>query len=179
MKGLFVFLFLLLSVIVCTSCRNFQKEDNVALKWIGNEIIFPEHIEFTVVGSDSMILHDLNKKYKVLVYINDTGCFPCKMKMNLWKDLIKLYEAKASNNIVFIFVFNSHNYNEINYLLKDFEFKYPVCFDKTNTFDKLNNFENDVNFQTFLLDANNCVLVVGNPSLNKEISELYLDNIEL
>jgi len=37
----------------------------------------------------------------------------------------------------------------------------------------INNFPNDPNFQTFLLDQNNKVLIIGNPVTNNNIRQLY------
>ena len=66
---------------------------------------------------------------------------------------------------------------EIRYLLKRDAFDRPVCIDIDDRLNKLNKFPADITFQTFLLDKDNKVTVLGNPVHNTAVKELYLKQI--
>ena len=46
-----------------------------------------------------------------------------------------------------------------------------------NEINRLNHFPNKIEYQCFLLDSNNKVLMIGNPTLNQKIWELYKEVI--
>ena len=62
-------------------------------------------------------------------------------------------------------------------MLKCDSFDRPVCIDLDNRLNKLNHFPADVTFQTFLLDKENKVTVLGSPVHNTAIKDLYLKQI--
>ena len=66
---------------------------------------------------------------------------------------------------------------EIRYLLKRDAFDRPVCIDIDDRLNKLNKFPADITFQTFLLDKDNKVTVLGNPVHNTAVKDLYLKQI--
>ena len=49
-----------------------------------------------------------------------------------------------------------------------------LCIDRDSRLDKLNKFPQDITFQTFLLDRDNKVKVIGNPVHNLAVKDLYL-----
>ena len=53
----------------------------------------------------------------------------------------------------------------------------PVCIDSNDELNKLNNFSSDPLFQTFLLDKNNRVKVIGNPIHNLKVRDIYINAI--
>lgn len=56
-------------------------------------------------------------------------------------------------------------------------FDKPICMDQSDRLNELNHFPADGRFQTFLLDKDNKVVVIGNPIHNPNIRELYLKEI--
>jgi hypothetical protein len=61
----------------------------------------------------------------------------------------------------------------MTFLFEQFHFNYPVFIDMNNTINRLNHFPQQQSYQCFLLDSNNKVLMIGNPTLNPKIWELY------
>lgn len=57
------------------------------------------------------------------------------------------------------------------------DFQYPVFIDEMGSFDALNHFPANMTFQTFLLDKDNKVVVIGNPIHNPMVKELYLEKL--
>ncbi|MDR2968690.1 MAG: DUF1573 domain-containing protein, partial [Tannerellaceae bacterium] len=56
-------------------------------------------------------------------------------------------------------------------------FDFPVCIDLKDELNKLNLFPSDMTFQTFLLDKDNKVAVIGNPVHSLSVKDLYLKQI--
>lgn len=56
-------------------------------------------------------------------------------------------------------------------------FDRPICIDIDDQLNKLNKFPADMTFQTFLLDKDNKVAVLGNPVHNTAVKDLYLKQI--
>ena len=116
-------------------------------------------------------------EYKVLVYVDSVGCTSCKLQLPKWQELIAHVDSATNGNIPFIFVFQSKDDRELRYILKCDNFDRPVCIDRNNRFNSSNRFPQDITFQTFLLDKDNKVKVIGNPVHNLAVRDLYLKQI--
>ena len=164
------------------SCKNEQKEKETQIvqlvnEWQGKQIVFPESITFTRYLTDTTDYQIPNSEYKVLIYVDSIGCTSCKLQLPKWKELIEYTDSITQWKIPFLFFFHSKNYKEIRYLLKRDGFDRPVCIDMDDQLNKLNKFPADIVFQTFLLDKNNKVAVLGNPVHNTAVKDLYLKQI--
>ena len=62
-------------------------------------------------------------------------------------------------------------------MLKRDNFTLPVCIDTDNHFYNLNHFPGEMTFQTFLVDRDNHVKVIGNPIHNLSVRDLYLKEL--
>lgn len=123
-----LYLFITLTILICSCKSENETNENTISEWIGKNVIFPSDIQSSNYNSLKENKINLDKEFKVLTYIDSIGCIACKLKMHLWKDLIKEFEDVTKDNISFIFIINSNNYKEINYILKESDFKYPVHF---------------------------------------------------
>ena len=91
-----------------------------------------------------------------------------------WNQLLKEFPNK--NKMALIFIISTKDSvtiaktNQWKHLHK---FIYPIFYDIKNTFNDMNKFNDDPMFQTFLLDQNNKILLIGNPIYNAEIKTLY------
>lgn len=170
---------LLLLIICISSCRESDKDRITRLvsEWQGKEIIFPDSIVFTKYISDTTDWKIPESDYKILVYVDSIGCTSCKLQLSKWKELIAYTETISEGTIPFLFFFHAGNYKEILYLLKRDQFDLPVCIDKEDRLNKLNGFPSDITFQTFMLDKDNRVVVLGNPIHNTAVKDLYLNQI--
>lgn len=68
-------------------------------------------------------------------------------------------------------------YDELRYILRRDNFTLPVCIDTDNHFYKLNHFPGEMTFQSFLVDRDNHVKVIGNPIHNLSVRDLYLKEL--
>ena len=172
-----LYISLLLSLL--TACKENNKEKFALLvqEWQGKEIVFPQDMAFTRFVTEPVDYRILDAEYKVLVYVDSVGCTSCKLQLPKWQELIAHVDSATNGNIPFIFVFQSKDDRELRYILKCDNFDRPVCIDRNNRFNSSNRFPQDITFQTFLLDKDNKVKVIGNPVHNLAVRDLYLKQI--
>ena len=172
-------LYILLLLSLLTACKENNKEKFALLvqEWQGKEIVFPQNMAFTRFVTEPVDYRIPDAEYKVLVYVDSVGCTSCKLQLPKWKELIAHVDSATNGNVPFIFVFQSKDDRELRYILKRDNFDRPVCIDRNNRFDELNQFPQDITFQTFLLDKDNKVKVIGNPVHNLAVRDLYLKQI--
>lgn len=166
----------IVTMICFFSCKETGKAkiNHLVKEWSSKQIIYPDIINFTILGTDTSFLP--KSEYKIISYIDSTGCASCKLRLSQWKEFINQLDSLGNFPILFFMYPKSRN--ELNYILKRNHFDYPVCIDENDSFNKLNHFPSDMNFQTFLLDKNDKVVAIGNPVHNPKIKELYLNIIQ-
>ena len=172
-------LYILSLLFLLAACRENKKEQFARLvqEWQGKEIVFPQDMAFSRFVTEPVDYRIPDAKYKVLVYVDSVGCTSCKLQLSKWQELIAHVDSATNGNIPFIFVFQSKDDRELRYILKRDNFDRPVCIDRGDGFDKLNKFPQEITFQTFLLDKDNKVKVIGNPVHNLAVRDLYLKQI--
>ena len=172
-----LYISLLLSLL--TACKENNKEKFALLvqEWQGKEIVFPQDMAFTRFVTEPVDYRIPDAEYKVLVYVDSVGCTSCKLQLSKWQELIAHVDSATNGNVPFIFVFQSKDDRELRYILKCDNFDRPVCIDRNNRFNSSNRFPQDITFQTFLLDKDNKVKVIGNPVHNLAVRDLYLKQI--
>lgn len=87
-------------------------------------------------------------------------------------------DSLTNGNVSLLFYFHPKDMKELRYLTRRDAFTHPVCFDEKDEFNQLNHFPSEMMFQTFLLDKGNRVVALGNPVLNPNVKELYLNLIK-
>ena len=172
-------IFLIISIVVLCSCGNKREHEIISLlkKWNNKEIIFPNDAIFTICGRDTVPM-PVSKDFKVISFVDSTGCTSCKLKLDEWKHFISMVDSTCSRDVAFLFYLNPKNVLELKFLFERYNFEYPVCIDVHNVFCQLNSLPELTEFQTFLLDQENKVVAIGNPIHNPKIKELYLKIIQ-
>lgn len=176
MYRLFAVLCILGVMFLLVSC-NTRERNQVQLvrAWQGKEIVYPDDFVYTVYGEDTIKTSE-KSQFQILSYVDSIGCMSCKLKLGLWKSFIE--ELNAYYNVSILFVFQTEMSEETKYILKRYNFNYPIVFNKEDSFIALNNLPADDDFRTFLLDKDNKVLAIGNPIHNPKVKELYLKIIK-
>lgn len=170
---------LLILLFLLFSCQDKKKDEikRLVSEWQGKEIRFPQDMVFTRFTSDTVDFTLPESSHKVLVFVDSIGCTSCKLQLHRWKELIQYTDSITQGTVPFLFFFQSDDKKEIGYLLKKDNLDLPICLDQSDRLNGLNHFPADGRFQTFLLDKDNKVVVIGNPILNPNIRELYLKEI--
>jgi hypothetical protein len=99
------------------------------------------------------------------------------LKIFEWKQLIEESDTLFHENLSFLLFFQPKNKKEMNFLFQRDRFDYPVFIDTNNAINRLNHFPEKPEYQCFLLDRDNKVLMIGNPATNPKIWELYKQTV--
>jgi hypothetical protein len=106
--------------------------------------------------------------------MDSIGCSACRLRTYNWKKVFEEANLISSDILSFEFYFHPKNERELLFVLRGSEFNYPVVhIDRENKLNKLNKFSSNINYQCFLLDKENKVILVGNPFTNPSIWSLY------
>lgn len=171
---LLVIPFLLLGA--CNSGNKKEVKDIVST-WIGKTIEFPEDVKPTmsIDGSSIINYQDSTAQFKVLIYTDSVGCQDCKLNLPQWKYLISEADSIFTEKVRFLFYFQPKHgeEKELCYIFIHHDFDYPIFLDPENKLNQLNRFPDNMEYQTFLLDTNNQVVSIGNPTLHPKLWNLY------
>ena len=121
--------------------------------------------------------NQFGKEFKILLYVDSVGCSSCRLKLLEWKQLMEEADSLFQGKVGFLLFFQPKNVIEINDLFVQNMFNFPVFMDINGIINDLNSFLQVMQYQCFLLDSNNKVLMIGNPVSNMKIWELYKEQI--
>ncbi|MDR1221453.1 MAG: hypothetical protein LBL07_01055 [Tannerella sp.] len=167
----------MLIVLCFSSCKNKQKSDAIKIvaEWTGKEVRFPEGIPCTSMGKDTACPDLYNDNYRIMLYVDSLGCTNCRLKLSEWNKIMKESDTVFIRKPEFVFFFQPKKADEkdLQHIFRQNGFRHPVFIDKENEIGKLNKFSSKPEHQCFLLDRDNKVIVIGNPSLNPGIWTLF------
>ncbi|MDR0604718.1 MAG: DUF1573 domain-containing protein [Bacteroidales bacterium] len=175
-KSKTVFLMMFLAFFACKEDRKRTEVAQIVTEWIGKTVQFPESIQCNILGKDTvsgLCSGTFQKEYKILLYVDSSGCSSCRLKLFQWHQLIEEADSLLEGDLGFLLFFQPKNKKELGFLFQRDKFDHPVFIDMGNTINYLNNFPQHEEYQCFLLDKNDKILMIGNPTLNPKIWELY------
>lgn len=173
------FLLICCLLFIFSSCKESKKEklSRLVEEWQGKEIVFPQNMIFTNSGEDTIDYVIPKNGNKILVYVDSIGCISCKLQLPRWKQFIAKIDSITNGTVPVLFFFHPKKLKELRYIFKRDHFVHPVCIDFDDKINILNQFPPDMTFQTFLLDENNKVKVIGNPIHNLSVQKLYIQTL--
>ncbi|MEG1737821.1 MAG: hypothetical protein RRY39_07755 [Odoribacter sp.] len=168
---------ILLLISLCVGCNNKKREiTQLVERWQNKEIVFPDNLEMKIYGRDTFV--DLSAtKYKILNYVDTSGCTECRMKLYEWR-LLKEEADSLQLEVRFVFVAYVKQFEEVETLQRINRFNTPFLYDRHGDMNKINNFSELPMFQTFLLDEHNKVLLIGSPVGNEKLWKLYKEKMK-
>lgn len=175
------YFYLIITSCILISCnwqqRRYQKKVQKTIEeWTNKQVSLPHNVSTYIfdkkVNCDS-ILHN---KIKILVYTDSVGCTACKLNLYDWK--LKIDSLRNNLKLSFLFFVHAQYSEEFSNKLRGESFNHPIFFDNDNVIEKLNHFPKDYRLQTFLLDSNNRVILIGNPLGNIPMWNLYKQEID-
>ena len=169
-RRLFLLLCIIFSLVGCNSKKKQLTE--LVEKWQGKEILLPQNAEMKLYGRDTVCPDFFEKDYKILNYVDTNGCTECRLKLYDWQ-LLKEETDSLQLNVSFIFVAWVKDYPMLEKLQKANGFDSPILYDRTGQADSLNHFPSQPGYQTFLLDKDNRVVLIGNPIGSQALWNLY------
>ncbi|GHT23612.1 hypothetical protein FACS189430_07140 [Bacteroidia bacterium] len=175
-KKSFRYLAVLTFLLSCNSNARMNNAERLVDEWVDKTIVFAPDIPCTSAGKDTICPDCADKPFRVLVYSDSTGCTSCKLRLYEWKQLMAEADSTMPE-LVFDFYFHPKDERALKIFLKRDDFNYPVHIDRNDQLNQLNKFPADEQYQCFLLDGNNKVLLIGNPT-NPNVWALYKQMIK-
>ena len=175
--------FLLIVTLFISSCKDIRKKEDlskVIIEWTGKGIVFPENIPCYTSGKEThsnQCYKQLLNEYRIFLYIDSIGCSSCRLQLPEWKQLIKETDSLFSGKVGFLFFFQPKNIKEFRYIFARERFDYPLFIDTNGSINNINHLPKETQYQCFLLDKDNKVVMIGNPVSNPNIWELYKKQI--
>ncbi|GAB6013264.1 DUF1573 domain-containing protein [Viscerimonas tarda] len=176
-KVIILFLISLL-LISCSYSPKHDKLKEIVSEWTNKTVKFPNSILCSFLSRDTVCPDLSATPYKILVYTDSTGCTSCKLRLYNWQAIMHEADSLLPNKLNFLFYFHPKDTKELKFLLRRDKLTYPVFIDERNQIDSLNHFPKQQQYQCFLLDKENKVVAMGNPTMNPKIWELYKSIIQ-
>lgn len=101
----------------------------------------------------------------------------CLLRFSIWRGLIDESKQLFKDKLKFVFYANTDKKEELRNLADMNYIDGVVYLDPDNITFKRNRLPKDTKYSCFLLDSENKVIAVGNPSVNSSIWELYKNKI--
>ncbi len=172
-----------LTILMLMSCNIQGKRINVVHQLYGAQISFPDSMLIVKNGKVSRDKY-LHNNSSVVCWLDSNICSPCAVKgLYLWEDLIEIGTSDTmSFDVVFIFM---PKYNDkdaiLQEILKQPKFKGILLIDDNYSFvsGNLDIYKNIKYFNTYLIDKNDTVKIVGSPIKNDVMWNLYLKHLKM
>lgn len=169
---------ILLIILLVYSCKNneetgkaFKHNDNINKNWVGKNIIFPKSlVKFKYLNPNK------KSKLSLIVYYNG-DCGVCYLQLLKWNKIIENFR-KLNRDISFKFILSGNssavvkaNLEKIGFSLDD------VYHDEKDEFGEKYSFLLDKGYihSAMLLDENNKILYIGNPSILETTEKKYIE----
>lgn len=157
--------------LICSCNSSDSRHDAIVNEMIGIEMNFPEELQFQI--KDTPIDYDFESAdFKIVTYIDSTGCSPCRLKLAEWDEIINDLKTRENPSVNFLMILDKMDTTSISKMIEVYDFLHPVCYDN-GSFVRHNRLPNDELCQTFLLDSDNKIVAIGNPAMKSRIKDLY------
>ncbi len=154
----FNLLFLLFAMFFLCFCTNNNLSHDIKIN-TGKQIKFPDSL-VNLLGDEQ------NTGLRIVSYING-NCPKCLFDLKKWMEMKAKYQLKL------IFVINTEDKVRLDYFIKKEDLQISYFLDSTNSFILSNELPSNPLLQTFLLDKNDKILLMGNPLYNRDLFQLY------
>jgi hypothetical protein len=162
-----------------SSCRfktQEQKEwekyaENEISSRIGEKLYLPDSC--LIAGENGIMpfyLSGIRAKKRIVTYI-DISCSACLNNFSFWDKFIKEAGIKNITCEYLIYINGGESCLEA---IRQLTFYHPVLLDSSSVFIEKNSLW-DKRFQTALLNERNEVVLIGDPTVNEKLKDLYMD----
>lgn len=143
--------------------------ESAILEWTGKEIVFPDSMP--LVGGGWYVNEPAD--FTIVSYYDSAGCTSCRLRLTGWNRLMERIGSLSPFSVDLVMVSVSGKEKEQEYILDREEFPYYFAVDRDDEFLKANVLPEERYLQTFLLDSENRIVVLGNPLDSPSLSRLY------
>ena len=175
MKYLYKLLILIIFLCICiTSCNEKATVKRIMTDFVESEIVIPNDLECIYRRHADKIKLDTLEQLKLIVYYDSLDCSSCRISH--LSDIYPLYEMADTSNFSVLTIFSPREEDlaEVRNLIQILNPPIHIYIDSDGSFSKLNeSIPSDTRFHTFLIDANNKPVFVGNPLSDSNLKGLF------
>ena len=170
----------ILLFISCISCQTSTKEyTQFVNQYLNRQLKLPQHILIKHC-SDSIYLQNPAKYtsdsiYRITTYIYG-DCYACVEDLIKWKQLLSQFPPDKVRFLCFIYAEIYSSFEIMNE--RSIHFTQPIIYDPENHYIKMNKLPDNKLLNTFLIDPNGKIVVIGNPIISNKIATLYKNEID-
>ena len=179
MKHPGLLLSILVLVLTIPSCRKARSRVSLA-RFYGKEVTIPKMPQF-VMGEDSVVVDLDTIPLLTVVYRDSKACVPCMIEhMFEYEPLIETCGWPEDKRCFPVFLFSPAKKREesVRYNLSRTRFGFPVFIDDGSFAEQNRSIPSEQGFHVFLLDKNRKVVLIGDPSHNPALMNLYEKTID-
>jgi len=176
-----IILFALLFLFSCSASNTDWSEmttKDIIKSLSGQKVNIP--IDLLIVNEDELVVFDSLNLYesKLKIFSLISGdCEKCINNINLWKKIEQELNPRRNVKIYFVILTTDPEFFIERYLPM-INTSSSILIDKEYNFLKINNFPPYNRFQTFLLNDNNEIVLIGDPFYNEKSLKLYVNTIK-
>lgn len=174
-KNIVIISIVVLSIFTISCNRNKNKQ--FVKEREGSSLILPEIKE--LLYKDSLYKNKIpfhRAPLKITTFIWG-DCHVCIKDLKKWEEFYNIAKNNKKLQIHF-YLYATDIKLFVNNLYTEEIHKFPLIIDQNFNYLENNNLpQKNKNFQTFLVDSNNKVILIGNPTLNNKLKKLYLEEI--
>lgn len=164
------------------ACSDSGKQLTKEIKKLqSNAIQLPSKCLVMQLGKELQEFKVNENALKLVVYADSVECTACAINhIDVWGRFID-YAEQFNGHLKFCFIFfpMKKELHGIKLMIANTKFNYPIILDTLGEFEKLNrHLPINKSLHTFLLDENNNVILVGNPTRNKSIEKMFYSIVE-
>ena len=162
---------LILIVLLLAACSPAKRRAKEAINsLLGKELIVS--MDSAYIIADKVEWDYRKADYKIITYLDSSECTGCHMHLKEWTALVDQLN-NYNTEVSFLMIVDGKTKTDVKEILKGHNFMHPVIIDSTQTFLKDNNLPSEEAYHTFLLDADNKIVALGNPVLNPKMAKVY------
>lgn len=160
----------LLCLIIFISCNKGHEIKSEIESFLGSTVVMTKDIENKIEEFFP------EKKYFLLIYLENKECMPCKLEK---VDMLKHYKSdfdKFYTGIALIIQDGDkkdERREDVRFLLKEAGMDYPIIFDENDEFIKNNKAISNKLCRTFIVDKDKKVIWIGSPIQNEKSMTRY------
>ena len=158
------------SLLMCFGCRTSRTEAEIK-QLSGRRIQFPEAYEIIKSSNVSGVENPLNKRLKIVTYVDDKMCSVCAMRILLdWQQFLH----DIGRDVGFVAIAYPGSKMAFESAMTELDIRLPIIYDVNNSFLSSNRLGHiRARCRTFLLDEHNKVILVGEPLNSPKLKSLY------
>ena len=161
-------LLIISSLIFSISCNRYRKVFLVSIPELADSL--------PLLNIDKSEYIETVKKHNIIMFhYFDGNCSSCIADLKMRSHYV---DSIYKDELGLIFIAHAEDTVLLNYYLIDrFNFKVPVFYDSKSLFYQWNKKYIDKGIVTFLVNRNGRILISGDPTVNKEIENKYIEYI--